>query len=107
MKKIVDKRALWRLVNKRINRVVHSYHVFSVISILFEEMISDLKAGKKIKIFNFCTLSLNLNNNGEKIRYMNIFTREIQESNSRKKLKFKIAPKFKNKIIKFLDVDKL
>lgn len=104
MKNIVDKRALWRLVNKKINRVVHSYHVFSVISILFEEMIIDLKSGKEIKILNFGTLSLRKNG---KRRCHNISTGEIKEFEGNNKLFFKINRKLKNKIFKFLDVDSI
>ena len=51
-----DKRSLWRFVNKKINRVSHHYHVFAVMSTLFEEMIVDLKNGKKIKYIIFVPL---------------------------------------------------
>jgi nucleoid DNA-binding protein len=54
----ISKRTLWRYVNQKIKRSIHHYHVFSVITILFEEMLEDLKNGKKIKIFHFGKLSL-------------------------------------------------
>ena len=55
----IDKRTLWRYVNKKINRKIQSFHVISVINILFDEMIKDLKAGNLIKIFNLGSLCLN------------------------------------------------
>ena len=54
----ISKRDLWRYVNRKIKRLIHHYHVFSVISILFEEMLRDLKSGKEIKVANLGTLIL-------------------------------------------------
>lgn len=54
----ISKRCLWRLINKKIKRLIHNYHVFSIISILFEEIIKDLIDGKSIKIHNFGILEL-------------------------------------------------
>lgn len=49
----VNRKKLWVYINQKINRVVHHYQVFSVMSLLFEEMVSDLKSGKEIKVKNF------------------------------------------------------
>lgn len=54
----ISKRNLWHYVNRKIKRLIHHYHVFGVISILFDEMTKDLKAGKEIKIVNLGTLVL-------------------------------------------------
>ena len=102
MRERIDKRKLWRLINKKTKSIVQSYHVFSVIQILFEELLIDLKAGKKIKIHNFGTLSL------KKFKsrvYMHIITKEIAESEGRRKLLFKISAKLKDKILKYIDLD--
>ncbi len=103
MKLVVDKRALWRLVNKRINRVVHHYHVFSVISFLIEEMINDLKCGKEIKIDNLGTIKLKKS----RARYFkNLFTQEICYSNGKNYVKFMPSLKLKRKLLEYIDFEK-
>ncbi len=54
----ISKKILWRYVNKKLNYSIHHYHVFSVISILFEELVKDLTSGKEIMINNFGTFVL-------------------------------------------------
>lgn len=54
----ISKRDLWRYVNRKIKRLIHHYHVFSVISLLFDEMVQDLRDGKEIKIANLGILVL-------------------------------------------------
>jgi hypothetical protein len=44
----ISKRNLWHYVNVKIKRIIHHYHVLSVISILFDEMCSDLIKGINI-----------------------------------------------------------
>jgi nucleoid DNA-binding protein len=103
MKFVVNKRDLWRLVNKKINRAVHHYHVFSVMSFLFKEMINDLKSGKQVKIHNFGTLKLRKN----KPRFFtNLFTKETCYSEGKKYLKFNPSKTLRHKMVKFLDYKK-
>jgi len=99
----IDKRTLWRYVNKKINRSVQSFHVMSVINILFYEIISDLKSGKTIKIFNLGTLYLK---NTRPRSYYDIRFQRIMVSAGSKILKFVLSPKLRKKIVKNLDVDK-
>ena len=58
LKNHVDKKRLWTYVNIKINRVIHHYHVFSILNILVEELLEALMARKEIKIFNFGDLNL-------------------------------------------------
>lgn len=98
----VSKRNLWRYVNKKIKRFIHHYHVFSIISILFEEMLKDLKQGKDIKIFNLGTISLK----ETKPRwYHDVTKRQLVLSNKHKILRFALAPKIRKKLCEHLDID--
>ncbi len=99
----IDKRKLWQYVNLRVKRFIHHYHVLSVISILFDEMIKDLKSGKDIKIFNFGTFSL------KKMpprKYFDVRHQKVMYSDGNKILRFTLTPAIRKKIIKHLDLDK-
>lgn len=99
----IDKRTLWKYVNKKTNRIIHHYHVFSVITILFDEIIKDLKSGKELNIFNFGILSLK----EMKPRYYhNVKLRKVMLSRGYKILRFTLAPKLRKKLCLFLDIDK-
>lgn len=99
----ISKRDLWRYVNRKIKRLVHHYHVFAVITILFEEMIKDLKQGKSIKIINLGTIALN----PTKPRwYHNVRLRQMVLSPGYRVMRFVLAPPIHKKIIEFLDLDK-
>ena|SRR5579885_1892624 len=99
----VTKRVFWRYVNIKIKRIIHHYHVFAVISILFEEMLKDLKEGKEIKIFNLGSLWLK----ETKPRwYHDVNKRQVVLSKSNRILKFRLARKLKKRLIESLDIDK-
>lgn len=98
----ISKRDLWRYVNKRIKRLVHHYHVFSVMSILFEEMIADLKRGKGIKIHNFGTLTL------EKTTprwYHNVRKQQMEQSKEHYVLRLRLSPPIRKKLCEDVVVD--
>jgi nucleoid DNA-binding protein len=99
----IDKRILWRYINKKINNIIHNYHVFGVISILFDEIIKDLKAGKAIKIYNFGTLILKKT---KPRRYHNVFSKEFSVSPGYKIIRFTLAPQIRKKLCKHIDIDK-
>jgi nucleoid DNA-binding protein len=99
----VSKRKLWQYVNIKINRIIHHYHVFSVIAILFDEMISDLKAGKDIKIHNFGVLKLK---KLKSRRHFNVVQQKVVLSKPHKILRFLLAPHIRKKIIDNLNFDK-
>jgi nucleoid DNA-binding protein len=99
----ISKRALWHYVNKKINRSIHHMHVLSVISILFEEIIIDLRSGKPLEIFNFGVLSLKRSNPK---MYYNVVYKKMMKSKGRNIMKFSLIPKIKTKISKEIDMEK-
>lgn len=100
----ITKRILWQYVNIKINRVVHTFHVLGVITILFSEMIKDLKGGIEIKIHNLGTLRLVKT----KPRIHCDITRGNAPvlSKGYKKLDFQMTPRIKKKLRGSLDIDK-
>jgi len=99
----ISKRDLWRYVNKKIRRVIHHAHVFSVIAILFEEMAADLKAGKEIKIHNFGTLALR---DTKPRKYHDVRFGRVMQSPPHRILRFTLAPLIRKKLRSLLDIDK-
>lgn len=99
----IGRKKLWQYVNVKINRKIHHAHVFSVISILFDEIIKDLVSGNKIKIMNFGTLVLK---DTKPRRYHNVIHRCVMLSDSHKILKFSLSPKIRKKLCDLLDIDK-
>lgn len=98
----VNRRKFWQYVNQKINRLVHHYHVFSVITITFEEVLKDLKQGKEIKIFNFGTLILK---ETKPRRYHDVRQRQVMLSKGHKILRFTLAPQIRKKLCDHLDID--
>jgi len=99
----INKRDLWRYVNIKIKRLIHHYHVFSVISILFEEMVKDLQDGKEIKIANFGTLILK---DMPPRRHYDVVSKEISVSPGNKIIRFFSAKSFRKKLCDSIDLDK-
>lgn len=98
----ISKRDLWRYVNRKIKRLVHRYHVFAVISILFEEMVKDLRQGKPVKISNLGTIILQ----PTKPRwYHNVALRKMVLSPGYRILRFSLAKPIHKKLIELLDLD--
>lgn len=103
MSQSISKRDLWHYVNRKIKRTVHRYHVFAVISILFEEMIKDLRQGKDIKIANLGTITLQ----PTKPRwYHHVTLRKMMLSPGRHVMRFLLAKPIHKKLVKSLDLDK-
>ncbi len=98
-----SKRSFWRFINKKMNRLIHHYHIFSVISILFDEMVKDLKKGKEIKIFNFGVLKLM---NTKPRKYHDFRFQKVMQSDGHKIMKFTLNNKIKKKICSHLDIEK-
>lgn len=99
----ISKKVLWQYVNLKINRSIHHAHVYSVISILFDEMVRDLVNGKEIKIGNFGTLILK---QMKPRKYHNVRHKQVMQSRGSKILRFSFALKIRKKICDFLDIDK-
>lgn len=98
----VSKRSFWKYVNKKIKRSIHYYHVFSVISILFEEIVKDLQDEKEIKIFNFGTIILKKT---KPKKYYDVRFQKIMQAGAHKLMKFKLDKKIRNKLCNYLDID--
>ena len=99
----INKRRLWHYVNKKINHLINHAHVLSVISILFEEMLKDLKSGKEIKIKNLGTLILQ---ETKPRKYHDVRFHQVMQSESHRILRFKLAVPIRKKLKKLLDIDK-
>ncbi len=97
---LINKKKLWRLVNISLNRTIEAPHVFAVINILFEELLKDFKEGKELKIHNFGTLKLTLN---EVQRSFNVVKQTVTYGKPSKMFKFKMGKHIKNKIVEQLD----
>ncbi len=99
----INKRQLWHYVNRKIKRIIHHYHVLSIITILFDEMIKDLKRGKSIKIFNFGKLELKPL---KPRRYFDVRHQKVMQSVGHRILRFTLAPSIRKKLVENLDLDK-
>lgn len=99
----VSKRDLWHYVNRKIKRLIHHYHVFSVISILFEEMIKDLQAGKDIQITNFGKITLK---EMPPRKYHDVRFRRVMESPGHRIMRLFLAKPIRKKMCDSLDLDK-
>ena len=98
----VDKRTLWVHVNEKINGKVNHRHVLSIMTILFEELLVDLKAGKSFKIINFGTLYLKQFNPK---KYWNVILNKMCDSKGNRNIKFVLVPKLKRFLIDNLDIE--
>ena len=98
----ISKRDLWHYVNRKIKRLIHHYHVFGVISILFEEMIKDLKDGKDIKVANLGTLMLK---DTPPRKYHDVRLRRVVESSGHRIMRLFLAKPIRKKLCDSLDLD--
>lgn len=99
----ISKKVLWRYVNQKVRRMFNHYHVLGVITILFDEILKDLKDGKPIKIFNFGTLALK--ETKPRLHY-DIVQKRVVQSKSHRILRFNMAPGIHKKLREYLDLDK-
>jgi nucleoid DNA-binding protein len=99
----IDKRTLWKIINIKIGRQIKSSHVGSIINILFEELLNDLKDGKEIKIKNFGSFILK---NTKPRKYHDVRYNRVMLSTGGKILKLTLPNLIKKKICQMLDIDK-
>lgn len=99
----ISKRIMWRHINQKLKHTIHNYHVFGVITILFDELIKELKTNGQVKIYNFGTLSLKKTNPR---KYFDITRKEIRTSPGYKIMRFSLSPQIRKKICQYLDLDK-
>ncbi len=100
----ISKRDLWRYVNRKIKRLVHHYHVFAVITILFEEMVKDLKTGKDIKVVNFGTFVLK---DMPDRRYHDVRFHKVMLAKGHRVIRLFLAKPIRKKICNSLDLTKI
>jgi len=84
-----------------IHRTIHHYHVFSVISILFDEILIELKNKGQLKINNLGILTL------KKMKprsYFNIIEQKVMRAEGNRILRFTLAPLIRKKIVSHLDI---
>lgn len=102
MKITAGRKELWVYVNRKIKRLIHHYHVFAVISVLFEEMLKDLVDGKEIKIINFGTFVLK---QMPPKKYHDVRFNKIMETKGYKILRFFLAKPIGKKLCAAVDLD--
>lgn len=88
---------------KKINSLIRVYYVYGVLSILFDEMVKDLKKGKSIKVKNFGTIKL-IRNKPKK--YFDVRYQRVMLSDKNNILKFNLENMLRKKLCKNLDIDK-
>lgn len=93
---MTNKKKLHYLICKDLNHIIHHLHIFSVINILIEEIIKELKADNKINIGNFGIFSIKTI---KPKKIVSITNKEIKFVDRTKVLRFNIARKLL-KIIK-------
>jgi nucleoid DNA-binding protein len=98
----VSKRDLWHYVNRKIKRLIHHYHVFAVISILFEELVRDLRAGKEVKIVNLGTFLLK---EMPPRRYHDVRFHQMMQSPGYRVMRLFLAKPIRKKLCESLDLD--
>jgi nucleoid DNA-binding protein len=96
----VNKKRLWFYVEKGINRFIQTYHIASIISILLDEMLEDLKAGKKIKITNFGVLYLQ---KAIPRKYWDVIQQKVIETPGHPRLRFELSRHIRRKLLTHLD----
>lgn len=99
----ISKRGLWRYVNRKIKGAVHHYHVFSIISLLFEEMIQDLRSGKEIKIKNLGILVLK---EMPPRMYHNVRLHKMMQSSGHRVIRLFLAKPIRKKLCESLNFDR-
>lgn len=98
----ISKKFLWKYINFKLKNIVRSDHVLSIMHILFDELIKDLKSGRKINITNFGVLSLNKTNPR---RYHNVVLNKVVLSKGGRILRFVLSRKIKSELIKKIDLE--
>lgn len=98
----ISKRDLWHYVNRKVKRLIHHYHIFSIISILFDEVAKDLRDGKEIKITNLGTLVLKTM---PPRKYHDVRFHKVMESPGHRVLRLFLARPLRKKLCDSLDLD--
>ena len=98
----INKRSLWKYIIRDVNHFVHNLHIFSIISILIDEILQDLKKGNEIKIVNFGVLKLDKTKSR---KFRNIKTGKWEISTPKTTLVFKLSRRLKKFIAEQKDME--
>ena len=101
--KSVDRRYFMSYVSKKLKYTIPFYHIQSVISILFEELLEDLCAQKQIVIGNFGKLFLK---QLKPRKHFNVTSGIFDTSPGNKVMRFKLDRKLRKILTANLDIDK-
>ena len=101
--KSMSRVGLLRDVSKRTNYIVNYHHVSSVITILFEEMLKDLLADKKIQVIGFGMFKTKITKSH---RYYNFYHKKMMMAASYRRIKLKLTFKLLKKLSRLWDLDK-
>ena len=100
--KSIDKREFASKLSKKIKRAVSITHINSVINLLCEDLLQELKKSGEFQVGNFGTFELVKKPKS----YFDVLKQEIKTSEGNKRIKFKLSRKFKKKIAKLVDLEK-
>ena len=98
----ISKRDLHNYVNLKIKRMSHHYHVFAIITLLFEELIKDMIAGKTIKIANFGTICLKQMSDRH---YMDVVYKQKMKAKGKKIIRIVLTKPVRRVLCAALDLD--
>jgi nucleoid DNA-binding protein len=101
---IVGKRDLEVYVHRKLKGAISKHHIRGVISILFDEMIKELRAGKMIKIAKFGKLIL------KKLpprHYYDVRHQRVMTSPGHYIMRFFMAEPVRKQLCRFVDLDKI
>jgi nucleoid DNA-binding protein len=91
-----NKQNLVRFIATKLNNQINKFHILSVINILIDEMLNDLKSGKEVKITNFGTFSIK----GLKSKQIrNVVSKKLINNSSVKSLRFSLSKKLSKLIL--------
>lgn len=102
MNESITKKKLWQYVNKKIEHSINHAHVFSVICILFEEIIIEILKKGELKVVNFGVLKLKSMNPR---KYHDVRHQKVMYSEGNKIFRFTPSPKLRKKLCENLDLD--
>ena len=95
-----NKRQLWVYIIRDLNHFVHNLHIFTVISILIDEILKDLKDGKEIRIVNFGVLKIEKT---KPKKFKDVKTGKIEMSKGNNKLIFRLSRHLKKFVVEKKD----
>ena len=99
----VCKQVLSRFISAKLKGAVHKYAIMSIISILIEEMLIDIRQFKEIDIFNFCSIKLKRTSQKEFSRYID----KVRAIGSNNKLYISINNDIKQFLLSRIDEEKI